>query len=65
MPLMNENFLSDGNVFLVRCPNKECGLENWAPIVAEGVCAWCGYDGNADAGFKSTLKEFKGPKDAG
>lgn len=27
---------------LIRCP--KCGAENWAPMVAAGICAWCGYD---------------------
>lgn len=36
-------FLSDsGEVFLQRCP--QCGSENYAPSVALGICAWCGYD---------------------
>lgn len=26
---------------LIRCP--KCGLENWAPAVSSGICAWCGY----------------------
>lgn len=29
---------------LIRCP--ECGLENYAPNVASGVCTWCGFDSN-------------------
>ena len=31
----------NGRPFLVRCPS--CRRENWAPNVAEGVCAWCGW----------------------
>lgn len=62
MPHMNENFLSEGKVFLVKCPKKECGLENYALAVASGVCAWCGYDGNNDVEFKKTLKKVKEPK---
>lgn len=38
------NFISNGKVFLVRCP--ECKKENWAMAVADGVCVWCGFDGN-------------------
>lgn len=30
-----------GNSYLTKCP--KCGLENWAPRVATGECAWCGY----------------------
>ena len=29
-------------LLLMRCP--KCGKENWAPHVATGTCAWCGYD---------------------
>ena len=43
------NFRSnDGRLYLVRCFN--CGLtynrgkENWAPAVATGRCAWCGWE---------------------
>lgn len=34
----------DGRWFLVRC--FDCGLENWAPAVATGKCAWCGSENN-------------------
>jgi ribosomal protein S27E len=39
------NFWSDGQFFLVRCfeCNKEYGTENYAPAVASGECAWCGW----------------------
>lgn len=30
-----------GNLFLVRCPT--CKRENYAPAVASGECAWCGW----------------------
>lgn len=41
------NFITkDGSVYLVRCP--KCGKENWAPAVASGQCAWCGFNGNAE-----------------
>ena len=37
-----ENFRDeDGKPFLVRCP--ACRKENWAMVVAGGVCAWCGW----------------------
>lgn len=32
---------SNGKIFLKKCP--KCILENWAPAVATGQCAWCGY----------------------
>jgi hypothetical protein len=47
------NFESEGQLFLVRCvacsdepddpkvPKR--GRENYAPMVASGVCAWCGW----------------------
>lgn len=38
---------SNGTLFLVRCPI--CHLENYAMCVAEGICAWCGYDANNSA----------------
>jgi ribosomal protein L37E len=38
---------SAGKVYLVYCPN--CGLENYGPSVATGICAWCGFDGNEKA----------------
>lgn len=28
-------------LFVQRCPR--CFRENWAPAVASGSCAWCGY----------------------
>jgi hypothetical protein len=36
---------SDGRLFLVRCFACEprYGRENWAPVVAAGQCAWCGW----------------------
>jgi hypothetical protein len=35
-----------GKLFLVRCFNCEIerGKENWAPAVASGTCAWCGWE---------------------
>lgn len=41
---LGKNFESDGKTYLVRCP--KCGRENYAMMVASGVCAWCGYDAN-------------------
>lgn len=37
-----------GKLYLVRCfaCNKEIGTENWAPAVAGGQCAWCGWKEN-------------------
>ena len=34
-----------GNLFLVRCYHcsPEHGRENYAPVVATGTCAWCGW----------------------
>ncbi len=40
------NFLgADGRFCLVRCfaCDPEHGRENWAPAVASGECAWCGW----------------------
>ena len=40
----------EGKLFLVRCfkcePSR--GTENWAPAVAAGYCAWCGYEDERD-----------------
>ena len=44
------NFISKGNVYLVRCP--KCGRENYALNVATGVCTWCGYNANDDDEYK-------------
>jgi hypothetical protein len=36
-------FIGDnGGMYLTRCPH--CKKENWALSVADGRCAWCGYD---------------------
>jgi len=39
------NFRRDGQLYLVRCfaCEPEYGRENWAPAVASGTCAWCGW----------------------
>lgn len=34
----------EGLICFLRCP--VCRRENYAMSVAEGVCAWCGYDPN-------------------
>lgn len=31
----------NGKLFMIYCP--KCKLENYAPSVADGQCAWCGY----------------------
>lgn len=41
----------DGTILLIRCP--KCEKENWAPQVASGICAWCGFDG------RTLLKDVK------
>lgn len=33
-------------IFMVRC--VKCRAENWAPAVASGQCAWCGYEANEE-----------------
>jgi hypothetical protein len=35
----------EGNLYLVRCfvCGGEYGTENYAPAVATGQCAWCGW----------------------
>lgn len=52
----------DGTILLIRCPR--CGRENWAPSVAGGICAWCGFDGktlinSTDNGNKSNESKDK------
>ena len=37
-----EYYEDTDDLLLITCP--KCGLENWAPRVATGTCAWCGYD---------------------
>lgn len=29
---------------MIRC--FKCGMENWAPKVSSGNCAWCKFDAN-------------------
>ena len=40
----------EGNLYLVRCYHcsPEHGRENYAPAVATGTCAWCGWPNGAD-----------------
>lgn len=46
----NPNFNTEDGWFLVRCFScegySERGRENYAPSVATGQCAWCGFDIN-------------------
>ena len=44
--LDNSNFIANGKVYLVKCPSKECGRENYAINVSTGFCTFCGLDGN-------------------
>lgn len=44
--LMSRNFMHAGKWYMVYCP--KCDLENYAPAVASGTCAWCGYDLNKE-----------------
>ena len=39
------NFTKSGRLYLIRCFKcvPEYGKENWAPYVASGQCAWCGW----------------------
>ncbi len=38
----------DGALCMIRC--FECGLENYAPAVHSGKCAWCGHDADGKTG---------------
>jgi len=40
------NWISKGTLYLVRCYecDPEYGRENYAPAVATGQCAWCGWE---------------------
>jgi hypothetical protein len=42
------NFIVDGKLYLVRCmacPNGgDRGVENYMMAVANGTCAWCGWN---------------------
>jgi hypothetical protein len=40
------NFTHEGQLYLVRCmacSDTPRGRENYAPSVATGACAWCGW----------------------
>lgn len=39
------NFREAGKLYLVRC--RVCDRENYAPAVASGQCAWCGWSEDA------------------
>ena len=44
------NWRTDGKLYLKRCYvcDEEYGKENWAPAVATGRCAWCGWSDAVD-----------------
>ena len=43
--LKHPNFVGKNNkVFCVKC--QKCGIENYGPAVATGICAMCGEDHN-------------------
>lgn len=44
--LPNGNFIANGRVYLLRC--TVCRRENYAPMVAIGRCAWCGYEAKVE-----------------
>lgn len=46
------NFSEGGKLYLVRCfaCDPERGLENWAPSVATGTCAFCGWSEDTELG---------------
>lgn len=44
-----------GHIYLQRC--FKCGRENWAPRVASGICAWCGFDSNSSNWEEFTAQE--------
>ena len=46
-----EYYPQEDMVLLIRCP--ECGRENYAPAVEQGICVWCGFNG------RELLKEKK------
>lgn len=49
------NFRAKGKLYLVRC--FSCNRENYAPAVASGVCAWCGWEEGRSVKFKKILKK--------
>lgn len=43
-----QNFEVNGHLYLVRCMAcQPFGKENWGPMVAKGICAWCGWQDDA------------------
>ena len=50
-----EYYPEDGTLLLIRCPR--CNKENYAMVVAKGVCVWCGFDG------KVLLNDYYGDDD--
>lgn len=38
-----EYYPNTDDILLIRCP--ECGRENYALAVADGICCWCGFNG--------------------
>ena len=46
-----EYYPDDDLILLIRCP--ECEQENYALMVANGICVWCGFDA------RDLLKEEK------
>jgi len=47
-PTLNDrppNFRHQSKLYLVRCYacDPDRGRENWGPMVAAGICAWCGW----------------------
>lgn len=49
-----EYYPGDGTLLLITCP--KCGRENWAPNVADGVCAWCGYNARDD--YQQCIEQY-------
>ena len=59
---------AEGKVYLQRCPF--CKLENYAPAVSSGMCAWCGATIKLTVSKRRVkrvkkLRESKGPIDSG
>lgn len=48
----------EGRLFLVKCMNcdHKHGRENWAMVVAKGVCAWCGWGSEEEQEFPEHIK---------
>ena len=52
-----EYYPDSDTLLMIRCP--KCGKENWAPQVASGTCAWCGYDAHELLNDKNNDKNDK------